>query len=147
MKPFVLAALLACVVSFSVLLAADEPAIRPDPRPTDLTTGRRGSNDEPAIREEPRARDFSAPKTTVGRSTLEVTSFTPEQSEKVRAIREKAAAEIQVIRDREQAEIIALLNDEQRAQYPKYENEHGTDRARGATTTTAVPASAPITPP
>ncbi len=142
MKRLVLAALLACVVSFSALLAADrgdEPTIRPDPRPTDLTTGRRGSNNEPGIREEPRARDFSAPKTAVGRSTIEVTNFTPEQAEKVRAIREKAAAEIQAIRDREQAEIMALLNDEQRSQYLTHEDEQATNRLRRPTTATTTP--------
>jgi hypothetical protein len=129
-------------VSFCALLAADkavdEPGIRPDPRPTDLTTGRRGSNEEPAIRGEPRARDLSIGKTATGRSTLDVSSMTPEQSEKVRAIRQRAAEEIQTIRDRERAEIMAVLNEQQRGEYAKMENDLKPDRPRRVTTLPAT---------
>jgi hypothetical protein len=119
-------ALLAVVVSLSAvaLRAADEePAIRPDPRPTDLTTGRRGTSDEPVVRQDPRPLDLSAPRTAVGRSTLEVTGLTSEQFERIRAIRQRAAQEVQAIRDRERGEIMSVLNEQQRAEFVKLENE------------------------
>ena len=145
------AALFLLGVSFSALWAADraadEPVIRPDPRPTDLTVGRKGSNDEPKIRDEPRARDLSTPKTAVGRSTLEVSSLTLEQSEQVRAIRQRAADEIQTIRDRERVEIMAVLTEQQRVEYMKLENDLKPDRPRRVTTLPAtLPATAPLAP-
>ena len=137
-----IAVLILLAVSFSTLpaadRAADEPAIRPDPRPTDLTSGRKGSSDEPKIRDEPRARDLSTPKTAVGRSRLEVSSLTPEQSEKLRSIRQRAAEEIQTIRDRERAEIMAVLSEEQRTEYMKIESDLKPDRARRVTTLPAT---------
>ena len=146
-----IAALILLTLCLSVLpaadRAADEPAIRPDPRPTDLTSGRKGSSDEPRIRDEPRARDLSTPKTAVGRSTLEVSSLTPEQSEKVRSIRQKATEEIQTIRDRERAEIMAVLSEDQRVEYINLESDLKPDRPRRVTTLPAtVPATAPLTP-
>ena len=135
-------ALILLGVSFSALLAADraadEPGIRPDPRPTDLTVGRKGSNDEPKIRDEPRALDLSTPKKAAGRSTLEVSSLTPEQSEQVRAIRQRAAEEIQAIRDRERTEIMAVLNEQQRTEYMKLDNDLKPDRPRRVTTLPAT---------
>lgn len=149
------AALIMVAVSFSALdaadRAADEPAIRADPRPTDLTAGRRGSNDEPPIRDEPRARDLSTGKTLTGRSSLEVSSMTPEQSDKVRAIRQRAAEEIQTIRDRERAEIMAVLNEQQRAEYLKSEENLKPERPRRVTTLPATTQGAvplvPVVPP
>lgn len=146
MRPFTIAAALILLTgSISALRAADrasdEPAIQDDLRPTDLTTGRRGSSDEPAIRDDPRARDLSASKTSVGRSTIEVGGLTPEQSDKVRAIRARAAEEIQVIRDRESAEVMAVLNEQQRAEFLKIEEDQDADRLRRVTTRPATTAS------
>jgi len=143
MKRLVAVAALICLaISLSSLRgadrAADEPTIRPDPRPTDLTVGRKGSNDEPKIREEPRARDLSTPKTAAGRSTLEVSSLTPEQSEQVRSIRQRAAEDIQAIRDRERVEIMAVLNEQQREEYAKLESDLKPDRPRRVTTLPAT---------
>ncbi len=123
--------------------AAEEPAIRADPRPTDLTTGQRGSNDEPASRGESRALDASLPKTVVGRSTLEVGSLTPNQSEQLRTIREKAAAEVKAIHDRERAEIMAVLNEQQRREYVKLEDAALAGEA-GRPATAPAPATAPV---
>lgn len=135
---------LAIVFSGAVLRAADEePAIRPDPRPTDLTTGRRGTSDEPVIRRDPRPLDLSAPKTSVGRSTIYVSNLTLEQSDRIRAIRQRAAQEIQAIRDRERGEIMAVLDVQQRLEFARLEAEQDAPRPRRATTTPATTQAAP----
>ena len=143
MKRLVAVAALICLaVSLSSLRgadrAADEPTIRPDPRPTDLTTGRKRTTDEPVIQSEPRARDLTTGTTTVGRSTLEVSSLTPEQSATIRSIRQRAAEDIQTIRDRERVEIMAVLNEQQRAEYMKLDNDLKPDRPRRVTTLPAT---------
>jgi hypothetical protein len=143
MKRFAAVAALICLaISLSSLRgadrAADEPAIRPDPRPTDLTTGRKRTTDEPVIQSEPRARDLTTGRTAVGRSTLEVSSLSPEQSATIRTIRQRAADDIQTIRDRERVEIMAVLNEQQRAEYLKLEENLKPDRPRRVTT---LPAS------
>jgi len=139
------AALIAFAVSWTALRAAerpaDEPAIRADPRPADLTTGRRGSSDEPKIRDEPKPRDISSPRSVVGRATPEVSSLSPGQSEQLRLIRERAAAEIAAVHDRERAEIMAVLNEQQRAEYLKIE-----DAQTGSVVRRPATLRAPTTP-
>ena len=155
MRLVAVAGLICLAISLSSLRgadrAADEPAIRPDPRPTDLTTGRKRTPDEPVIQSEPRARDLTTGRTAVGRSTLEVSSLTPEQSATIRTIRQRAADDIQMIRDRERVEIIAVLNEQQRAEYLKLEESLKADRPRRVTTLPATTQGAtplvPVVPP
>lgn len=151
MNRFAAAALVLLVVSVSAIIGADrapdEPPVRPDPRPADLTTGRPRLTDEPLIREEPRPRDLSAPKTAAGRSTLAIGGLTPDQSERIAVIRQQAAQEVQAVRDRERAQIMAVLSEEQRAEYLKYEDGSESERPRSTmVTTTTSPTTAPFEP-
>jgi hypothetical protein len=131
-----------CAVALSAAAEGDEPAIRPDPRPADLTTGRKGTNYEPAVRPDPRPLDLSAPKQSTGRTTLEIEGLTLEQSDRIRAIRARAEADIQAIRDRERGEIMLVLDEQQRAEFLKRERAAKIDMRRPTTT----PATAPALP-
>lgn len=137
---FALPCLLA--LAAAALQAADEePAIRPDPRPTDLTTGRRGSNDEPAIRSDRRAVDVSISRIEGGGAILprkQISGLTADQSDRIRLIHEKASADIQAIHDRERAEIMTILNAQQRAEFNQNEDQRDGERPRRATTTPAT---------
>jgi hypothetical protein len=139
-------ALLALAIAFSAvaLRAADgdEPAILPDPRPADLTTGRKGTNYEPAVRPDPRPLDLSAPKQSTARSTLDIEGLTLEQSDRIRAIRARAETDIQVIRERERAEILLVLDEQQRVELLRREGAAKIDMHRPTTT----PATAPALP-
>jgi hypothetical protein len=137
-------ALFALVIVFSAvaLHAADEePAIRPDPRPTDLTSKQKGTNYEPGVRPDPRPVDRSAPKQATGRSTSDIEGLTLEQSDRIRAIRVRAETEIQAIRDRERGEIMLVLNEQQRAEFLKRENDAKTNMRRPTTSPATVPAA------
>jgi hypothetical protein len=142
MKRLAWFALILSVSAMALRAADEEPGIRPDPRPTDLTSKRRGTNDEPKVRPDPRPLDLSAPKQATGKSMLDVDGVTLEQSEKIRAIRARAETDIQAIRDRERAEIMMVLNEQQRVEFLKRESGRVTETARRATTSpTSVPSA------
>ena len=121
MTRLVLFAFVLSVFAVALRAADEEPGIRPDPRPTDLTSKQPGTNDEPKIRPDPRAQDLSAPRKATGKSTLEVDGLTLEQSDKIQSIRARAQTDIQAIRDRERAEIMMVLTDQQRVEFLKRE--------------------------
>ena len=145
MKRVALVALVLTLSTVALWAADEEPAVRPDPRPTDLTTGRRGTSDEPVVRREPRPLDLSTPKTAVGRSNFEISNLTLEQTDRIRAIRQRAEQEVQAIRDRERGEIMSILNDQQRLEYARIEAEQAVGQRPRRMTATA-PATTPAVP-
>ena len=142
MKHLVLFALLLSLCAVVLRAADEEPGIRPDPRPTDLTSKQRGTNDEPKVRPDPRALDLSAPRRATGKSTIPVDGLTLEQSEKIQAIRARAETDVQAIRDRERAEIMMVLTDQQRVELLKREGAAKGESRQPAT----APSTAPTTP-
>jgi len=121
--------------------STEEPAIRPDPRPTDLTgKDRRDASDDPNIRRDPRPLDVSIPKKLPDQQYEDISGLSLDQAEKLRAIRQRAEEEIQAIRHRARAEIIAILNEQQRGEFVNLEEK---ERAEGMRRVTSTPTTIP----